>query len=250
MKIYKALKDISTQKKDLEDKAHRKIPGMVSICMPNFNKEKYLEEAIHSIYNQTYRNVELVFVDDYSSDNSRSVLHRALTSEPPRVPVRTLFLPKRSGTAWAQNIAYYMSQGEYIANMDSDDISDPDRIQMQLSFLKEGNYDLVGSNFSIFKEDIKSPLVKNGGTWLKYDDEEIQNEYLFYKRHCVCFGTILMKSSLIDDIGGMNKKFIGTEDFEIVDRAASHGFKIGNINQILYHYRENPSQRSRLFHGS
>ena len=247
--IYKALRKIS-EKKSLEDQAHLKTPGLVSVCMPNYNKQKYIKEAILSISKQTYPHIELVIVDDKSTDESRSIIHEAITKLQLSIPVRTLFLPKRCGTAWAQNMAYYLSSGEYIANMDSDDVSDPNRIQEQVMAMKNNNYDLVGTNFSIFSEDTAKPLVENGGSWLLYDSEEIADSYMFKLTHCVCFGTLMFKSSLIDKIGGMNKKFIGTEDFEIVDRAISQGAHAGNLNQILYHYRENPSQRSRLFHGS
>ncbi len=246
-KIKSQLESVGENKKHLEGNAHIGIPDLVSVCMPNYNKGKFIYNSIKSIAEQKFH-VELCIVDDHSSDNSRIEIERALKDFP--IKHRKMFLPKRMGTAWAQNIAYYLSEGQYIANMDSDDLSAPNRFIKQISFMKLGEFDLVGSNFSVFRNNFKNPEVKDGGAWLKYNPEDILDSYLINGVHCVCFGTAIFTRKVLEVTGGLDKSFIGTEDYGFIDKVASKGFSIGNTREILYYYRTNTTQRSKLFHSS
>lgn len=248
--VHDELKKISDTKWYKERDAHEKVKDLVSVCMPNFNKGKFLDKAIESIYKQTYQKIELIIVDDFSTDNSRAVLQQAVVKYRNRIKIRVVHSPCRRGTAWSQNIAYYYASGEYIANMDSDDYCHPERLRMQVDALKTKGWDVCGTNFQIFKDDPNCPITPDGGYWLKYGTEEIQDSYLFKRIHCTCFGSLMVKSKVIDTIGGMTKEFIGTEDYEIVHRMATKGFVIGNLREALYFYRSHSEQRSALFHSS
>lgn len=248
--VKEHLEKVSVQKRHLELGAHHTIPGMVSVCMPNYNKENYVFAAIESIAIQTNKNIELIIVDDHSSDNSDEVIKKAVLNFCKDIPVTYIRSPRRMGTAWAQNWAYYLARGEYIANMDSDDISHPERFETQLKFLTKEGYDLTGTNFSIFRDNLSNIALKDGGIWLKYRPDEIAESYLFKDTHCVCFGTIMFKQEVLERTGGMDKQYIGTEDYAFVDKVVMAGYKVGNTRKILYYYRENPTQRSKLFHQS
>lgn len=247
-KIKHHLAEIGEKRKHLEGSAHKGIKGLVSVCIPNFNKGIFIYDTIKSVAEQTWPNVEICIVDDFSTDNSRSEINRALKDF--NIPHKKIFLPKRTGTAWAQNIAYYLSEGEFIANLDSDDLSAPDRLSKQVKMMVAEDFDLVGANFSVFRNNWKMPEVKDGGCWLKYDPEEILDSYLVSGIHCVCFGTALFTRKVLEVTGGMDKSLIGTEDYGFIDKVAARGFSIGNSRDVLYHYRNNGTQRSKLFHGS
>lgn len=249
-RVFPSLAKISKQKRRLEGEAHAYVKERVSVCIPNYNKGSYIEDCIKSVVYQTYKDLEIIIVDDCSSDNSREEINRCVRTYGGTVKIMTMFLPRRTGTAWAQNMAYYLAKGEYVCNMDSDDIIHKDKIKLQVEASKSGGYDVIGTNFKTFKGSLDHITNPNGGYWLEFEDDKIEDAYLFHKRHCVCFGSLLMRHDVIDMCGGMNKRFIGTEDFEIVHRIATLGYKIGNLNQTLYYYRELSTQRSRLFHSS
>ena len=123
-------------------------------------------------------------------------------------------------------------------------------MQKQKQFLEDGGYDLVGTNFSIFRNNYKQPEVKEGGCWLKYDELDIEDSYIVNGIHCVCFGTAMFNRKVLENTGGLDKTFIGTEDYGFIDKVASKGFRIGNTREVLYCYRNNGTQRSKLFHDS
>lgn len=111
--------------------------GKVSVIMPNYNCGKYLEETVNSVINQTYRNWELLIVDDCSTDNSVEVI-KNLQSKDDRIK---LFInEKNSGAAASRNRAMREASGKWIAFLDSDDLWTPDKLEKQLSFMTEGGY--------------------------------------------------------------------------------------------------------------
>lgn len=244
------LRELSDTKRHIEDDAHARKDGLVSVCVPNFNKGQYLKETIDSIMEQTYEKIEIIFVDDCSTDNSRLIIEDAIRQYGHLRRITYVPLPVRCGTAWAQNLTYYLSKGEFIANWDSDDVCNRERIQKQVDYLRSEQKDLCGTNFTIFRTDPDKPTTPDGGHWLKYDPEQIEDSYLMHGIHCMCFGSLLFRSKIIERIAGLNKNYIGTEDYDFVDRAIANGFKPGNLREPLYYYRSSPTQRSTLFHSS
>ena len=248
--VKQSLRKISNAKRDKEGTAHKRKEGLVSVCVPNFNKGEFIEATIESIMEQTYPDIEIVIVDDCSTDNSRIVIENAIRRYGSKRRFTYMALPVRCGTAWAQNMTYFLSKGEFICNWDSDDLCRRDRIRLQVEYLTSEQKDLCGTNFTIFHTDPNKPSSSDGGNWLKYDPDEIEDSYLLHGVHCICFGSLMFKYGVIEKIIGLNKYFIGTEDYDFIDRAIANGFKPGNIQEAVYYYRSNETQRSRLFHGS
>jgi glycosyltransferase involved in cell wall biosynthesis len=247
-----------------EGSAHATIPGLVSVVIPNFNKAEYLIECIDSIINQTYSNIELVFIDDQSTDASMDTLLQHLGSNPTAVSRRSnhklittiLTLPRRTGTAWAQNIGYYLARGEFIANMDSDDCSLPHRLAKQVEFLtRHPKVGAVGTDYHMFTGPAKTASIAaerasgSSTPWLAFGVDNVRQAYEAHT-HRVCWGTLMMRASVINIIGGNTKKCLGAEDFECVLRMVQAGISVDNIPEKLYLYRKNNTQRSALFHGA
>ncbi len=115
-----------------EDKAERRPE--VSVIMPVYNTEKYLAEAIESILRQTFTDFELIIVDDHSTNDTKTIIE-AYQQRDPRI--RTIYLNSNKGSPHARNRGLDIAVGKYIANMDSDDISLPTRLEKQLNFLKQ-----------------------------------------------------------------------------------------------------------------
>ena len=126
-------------------------PPLVSVIMPVYNGEKYLRAAVESILAQTYRHFELVAVDDGSTDHSIDILREfQLLDE------RVVFHqhPKNMGIAAGINTGIERTHGEYIARMDQDDVSRPDRLEKQVAFLEaRSDIGLVGSFGEMVKAD-------------------------------------------------------------------------------------------------
>ena len=107
---------------------------LVSIITPCYNSEKFIEECITSVLNQSYRNWEMLIVDDNSSDNS-SVLIKSYSKQDDRI--KPIFLNDNLGSAMARNKAISVAKGKYIAFLDSDDIWLPKKLEIQIHFMKK-----------------------------------------------------------------------------------------------------------------
>ena len=104
----------------------------VSIIIPNYNSEKFIEDSINSVISQTYDNWEMIIVDDCSSDNSQ---HKILSLANKDTRIKTILLKKNVGAAEARNIALRKANGNYIAFLDSDDLWNNEKLEKQINFM-------------------------------------------------------------------------------------------------------------------
>lgn len=109
--------------------------GRVSIIMPAYNAARFIRESLDSVLAQTYKEWELLVVDDCSSDSTREIVREYVTRDP---RVILFELPVNSGPAQARNFALEKATGRYIAFLDSDDLWVPNKIERQLKFMREG----------------------------------------------------------------------------------------------------------------
>ena len=118
---------------------------LISIIVPVYNAGSYIEETIHMVEKQTYRNWELILVDDHSTDDSRKIIENYLDRRAKRRgenagtqrEIRLIAKEKNEGAARARNTGIDASEGRYIAFLDADDIWMTDKLQKELAFLKE-----------------------------------------------------------------------------------------------------------------
>jgi len=125
---------------------------LVSIITPCYNSEKFLDECISSVLNQSYQNWEMLIVDDNSSDNSCALIN-SYSKRDDRI--KPLFLNENLGPAMARNNAITNAKGKYIAFLDSDDIWLPEKLELQINFMKKNNYSFVFSSYSVISDDGK-----------------------------------------------------------------------------------------------
>lgn len=110
------------------------IDGLVSVITPTFNCAKYIVDTIESIQKQSYKNWEMIIVDDCSTDNTREVVQKRIDSDP---RIHYFCLEHNSGPAAARTKAMQIAQGEYIAFCDSDDLWMPDKLRKQTQFMEK-----------------------------------------------------------------------------------------------------------------
>lgn len=112
------------------------MDDLVSIIMPSFNTGKYITETIESVLVQSYKNWELIIVDDCSSDNTDEIISTYLSDD----RIHYLKNEKNSGAAFSRNTALREANGKWIAFLDSDDLWMPEKLEKQLSFMKSNGY--------------------------------------------------------------------------------------------------------------
>ena len=200
---------------------------VVSVIMPVFNtKESYLRAAIESILNQTFKKFEFIIVDDCSDKVDVEKIVRSY--QDPRI--RFVRQDKNQGDAVARNRGIKMARGEFIAMQDSDDISRPQRFEIQLDYMK--NYPdvgVLGTAYSVF------PRAKEQ-VWNKFGSAEYLNSYALFHNSPFGHSTVMLRSSMIKELGiGYDKNFI-CNDFKLwMDLVGKTKFM--NVPKVLLDYR-------------
>lgn len=206
--------------------------------MPAYNCELYVETAIKSILEQTYKDLELLIADDASKDNTRKIIDDLAKTDS---RIKTFHNNTNLGYLQASNKLFEKCSGEYITFQDADDFSDKTRFEKLVNeFSKDKELKCVGSNTFSFIEDIKTAKASNFP--LSYG--EIKKKYL---TNIVMTGSaIMVKKEVTDQIGLYNLFFdrIGAEDIYWYGRIIEK-HKTINIAEPLYYYRQNPSSVSR-----
>lgn len=195
-----------------------------------------LDQAIQSILKQTYRNIELIVVLD-NPNNIEAKQYLLNHSH----EITLICNETNIGLAKSLNKGIAISNGSLIARMDADDISLNNRIEIELDFLLNNDYDLVVSDIQRIDEQ-GNPLE-----YIKAVPKDIKDfEFQIKHRNCVAHPTYLFKKDMFKDIGGYkNLKY--AQDYELVRNIYSKGYKIGFLqNEILfYRVRENSISNQR-----
>lgn len=204
--------------------------SLVSIVMATYNESiEYLEQAIASILNQTYKNIELIIVDDSTDLTIVQYLDKIIEKD---TRIKLIRNNSKLGFVKSLNKGLIASSGKYIARMDSDDISMPERILEQVSYMeKNPQVDILGT--SIFLMDGKGNIT--GFRDYKTSFKEI--EQIMFFRNPIAHPTVLFRAKLIQTIGLYNEEFRMAEDYEYWMRAVKKGMVIQNLSERLLKYR-------------
>ena len=208
----------------------RKEP-QISILMPVYNTAKYLREAVDSMLAQTFRDFELIILDDYTPDESPAILDTYTDERIVRYRGQ-----KNVGLANVLNIGMDMARGKYIARMDSDDISDPNRLQIQYDYLEQHpDVDLVSVAMQQFGADDRLMRYDNG-------TEEIKFNALFFSP--ILHASSMWRREKFDTLR-FEQEFVPAEDYRMWTRALVEGVKMRNLPDVLYKYRMHTAQATQ-----
>jgi glycosyltransferase involved in cell wall biosynthesis len=182
---------------------------LVSIVMAAYNAEKYLNRAVDSILKQTYTNLQLVIVNDGSTDSTKEIVMRY---NDPRI--KYVENESNSGLVFTRNKGINESTGKYIAVLDSDDIAVTDKIERQVNFLEQNeDYGFCATYYTTI--DVDDNQTSN--VTMPLSDEDIKT-YLCID-NCICNSTIMVKADLIKNAGyAQGADYI--EDTELLQRLA------------------------------
>ena len=143
------------------------IEKLVSVIMPNYNGAKYISIAIESVIFQTYPFWELIIIDDCSTDNSVNIIEEYVAKDK---RIKLIRLPKNSGAAIARNTGIEVALGQYIAFLDSDDVWLPNKLEKQITFMKDNDIDLTYSSFYIINESGHIKVIRTIKERISYKD--------------------------------------------------------------------------------
>lgn len=200
----------------------------VSVIMPVYNVEKYLDQALQSIIKQTLSNIEIIIVEDCSNDNTRMIVEKYSRIDKRIVPI---YNKKNEGLINSLNKAIRIAKGKYIARMDGDDISDINRFAEQVSYLEGKDIDLVGSQCYYFYNE------KTDGKEIRYPTSDKGCKKFLKYSSALAHPAWLGKRELFLDLQYRNIETC--EDYDFLIRASIGGYKIGNVPQHLFYYRLN-----------
>ena len=124
---------------------------LVSIIMPSYNTGRFIKETIESVLAQSYSAWELIIVDDCSTDNTDDVINQYLADE----RIRYIKNDTNSGAAVSRNRALREAKGKWIAFLDSDDLWEPEKLQKQISFMRDNGYHFSYTNYIEIDEESK-----------------------------------------------------------------------------------------------
>lgn len=201
----------------------------VSIVIPAYNRENYLGIAVRSVLDQTYRDLELIIVDDGSIDGTLEIAEQ-FAREDDRV--RVLTDKTNRGAAYALKTGFEVARGEYVGQVDSDDILEARAIELTAAVL-DGDTDcgMVYTNYIDIDEN--GQKIRPGRRCsIPYSPERMLTEFM-------TFHFRLIRKSIYDEIGGFNIQFNNIEDYDLCLRL-SEVTNIKNIDEFLYLYRFHP----------
>ena len=203
---------------------------LVSILMPVYKTAPYLREAMDSMLSQTFADFELIVLNDCSPDNAEEILD---TYDDPRI-VRYKG-EKNAGLSNVLNVGIGMARGKYIARMDSDDISSPQRMQVQVDYLEtHPEVDLVSVGMQLFGA--------REATWIREQNvEKVKIEALFHSP--VLHASSVWRKDSFEKHGlRFRQEMVPAEDYDLWTRAMLKGLKLVNLPEVLYEYRIHEAQ--------
>lgn len=206
--------------------------------MANYNCEKYLPESIESILNQSFKDLELIIIDDCSTDNSLKIIKNYGEKDK---RIKIIKNKHNSGASQSRNNGLTLAEGEYIAILDSDDIALIDRLKIQYDFLTNNkSFFLVGGQ--AYNIDENSRIISK--THMETSREGIEKKLPY--QNCFYHSSIMFRNEKIM----YRPNFMKIEDYDFFLRLLSLGKKMINLNKILLKYRIRKNSLSHLDDGS
>lgn len=219
----------------------QKSEGMVSILMPVYNAADFLEQTIQSIRDQSYANWQLIAVDDFSDDNSLSIL-KTWSAKDKRIHS---FSNQEKGIIHALRCAYDNSHGEYISRMDADDLMHRDKILLLKNRLRQKGKGYVAIGLVKYFSDTElGEGYKNYEKWLNQLSQAESNYSDIYKE-CVIPSPCWMVHRADLDLAGAFESKLYPEDYDLCFRFRNCGLAPTAVDQIIHYWRDHSNRSSR-----
>lgn len=202
----------------------------ITVFMPVYNSEKYLNQSIESILFQTFKDFEFLIIDDHSTDGSLKIIYEYAAKDS---RIKVVNHQTNQGIVNTANEAIVLAKGEFLARMDSDDISPPERLEKQYAFFKHNTgYVCVGSKCLLIDTQ-NDPLIE----FPFFENHEEIMEAMLKGSNVVINPSLMIKLDALKKIGGYRQEYPSAEDFDCVMRLAEVG-KLRNLPDVIFKYRQ------------
>jgi glycosyltransferase involved in cell wall biosynthesis len=208
---------------------------LISVILPVYNCPQHIQEAVESVFSQTYDNFELILIDDGSTDDTPLIL-RQFTDQ--RVQLIT---QQNQGLAAALNQGIRLSHGRYIARQDADDIALPERFSKQVAFMESHpNCALVGTWAEIWEGNVRTTRMHRHPA----DNTALHFELIL--NNPFVHSSVMVRKSALERVGVYSTDTARQppEDYELWSRIARE-YEVANIPEMLQIYREVANSLSR-----
>ena len=213
-------------RKNMESKA------LVSIVMPVYNCEKYIAAAINSVFKQTYRNWELLVIDDGSKDNTLNIINEFAKKDSRVRPIENV---KNMGVSETRNRGIALASGEWISFLDSDDMWEPCKLEEQLKMAKEKSAEFIFTGSSYINEE-GEPFKGIFEVPEKVSYKKLRNQ------NVISCSSVLIKKKFFDNIKMEHDEM--HEDFAVWLRVLRTGVTAYGVNEPLLIYRISRNSKS------
>jgi len=208
----------------------------ITLCLPIYNAERFLSEAIRSIRAQTFEDFEVIAVLDGCTDRSEEIL---IAEKDERF--RVVKKERNEGVVAASNLVIGMAVTPFCGRMDADDVMHPRRLERQVTFLADHpDVDVVGTWFDYIDEQGHSV---GGAFEFPATHEDIKNG--FRVRNSMGGSSVLFRSERMRAIGGYTDQDPYAEDLNLWLKCLANDFRLANIPEVLMHYRVHENQLSK-----
>jgi glycosyltransferase involved in cell wall biosynthesis len=227
---------------------------LVSIILPVFNGEKYIKTAIDGVLSQTYKNIELIVVDDGSTDSTKSIISGYLLSNglddnddenddisneiskkiDNNINGVKYFFQENRGPGAARNYGISKSKGEFVAFIDADDVYSKDKIEKQVDYLQKNRHVSIVFNdiYIIDKNGIIGDIIKPDAM---YENRRDFHAHYLFRQNIPCLPSVMIKRECFD-YSGYSEKYRNSEDFYMLLKL-SEKYEFGYLDEPLYYYR-------------
>ena len=217
----------------------------ISVILPTYNCESTIKSTIESVINQTHNKIELIIVDDCSTDQTSEILNSYCENN----LVKIYYLKENSGgPAKPRNFGISKSNYQYVAFIDSDDVWHPEKTKIQIDIMKKHSFQFLSCNRIFFRDDSELVFKNFDNTILNnsYDVKEI-NTWDLFKKNLILNSSVIVNKKLLTKFNE-EKNYIALEDFVQWLNLSSDGTILNSLSLPLFFYRvqENSISNNKL----
>ena len=205
--------------------------SLVSIIMPYFKKESYIEQSIKSILNQSYQNFEIILINDDTENKNFINKFSKLDHR-----IRLVHNEHNLGAGLSRNRGVELSNGEYIAFCDCDDLWKKNKLELQLNFMKQLNLSFSFTSYEIIDENNNFISLRKAHNDIDFD--KLRNS-------CdIGLSTVILKKDIFDNYNHQFTSLKTKEDYVLWMKLALEGIKMKGLDEILTSWRKNKNSLS------
>ncbi len=210
----------------------------ISVVMPVHNTHAYVGAAIESILGQTLADIELIVVDDGSDEPTREVL-KGYDGSDARLRI---FLRDNHGLSPTRNFAVAQAQASLVANLDSDDVALPHRLETQLQFMNDNPDCLISSGqaMQVDPDGLEIGLLKT-----RCEHDGIVEQLNWGRGSAIVHTAAIFRKAAFDQVGGYDDRLTTAEDLDLYLKLSEHG-RLANIAQVLVEFRRHVTSTTAL----